>query len=124
MFSLYLRSSVFALIVIPALALPVVFNCLDDEAQSWTDTVHILIHNSLDDGCLSSVVQTPTLCQRRHRETSKSWELHSINIRISLSFRRAFRKIDSIFYVDECYGNLTDHQAEQTELEVEFVGVG
>jgi hypothetical protein len=83
--------------VIQGRALPVVFNRLDDEAQSWTDTVHVLVHDLLDDGCLSSIVQAPTSSQQRHLDTSKSWELHSINIRISLSFRRAFRKIDNIF---------------------------
>lgn len=38
---------------------PFILDSLDYEAQSWTDSVHILTHDALDDGSLSSIVKTP-----------------------------------------------------------------
>lgn len=74
---------------------PVVLNSLDDEAQSRTDAVYVLLHNLLYNRRLSRVVQatlpSARLCRRPLLDT------YSINILISLSFSRALRSIDSIF---------------------------
>ena len=49
---------------------PVIVDGLDDEAQGWTDAVHVLIHDLLDDCCLPGVVQSTVHCQHRSRRLS------------------------------------------------------
>jgi hypothetical protein len=42
-----------------AVLIPIVFYCLDDEAECRADAVHVFIHNLLHDGRLSCIVQSP-----------------------------------------------------------------
>jgi hypothetical protein len=37
--------------------IPIIINSLDNETKGWADTVDIFIHNPLDYGGLSSIVQ-------------------------------------------------------------------
>lgn len=57
MFSLYLASSVVELVREEA-DLPLVVDSLDDEAQCWTDGVHVLAHDLLDNCSLACIVET------------------------------------------------------------------
>ena len=40
---------------------PIIINGLDNKTQRRTDTVHILIHNLLDNSGLACIVQSPTV---------------------------------------------------------------
>lgn len=75
--------------------LPIIFNGFDDKPQGRTDTVHVFIHDFLDDRGLPGIVQPAA--RRQNQACRLSLVTHSIRIRISLSLRRAFRRIDSIF---------------------------
>lgn len=75
--------------------LPLVVNRLDDEAERRADFIDILVHNLPDDGSLACVVQATTFNSANHL-TQPPRRTHSIRILISLSFRRAFLKIESI----------------------------
>ena len=57
MFSLYLRCQHFLSLNWICRHIPVVLYRLDDEAQCWADTVHVLVHDLLHNGCLSCIVQ-------------------------------------------------------------------
>lgn len=37
--------------------IPFIVYCLDDEPQSWADSIDILPHDLLDNGCLACIVQ-------------------------------------------------------------------
>jgi hypothetical protein len=76
--------------------IPFVLNGLYYEAKGWADGVYILVHNSLDDGGLSSIVKTSASVIRFLSRLGKRMRSHSIRMRISLSLRRALRKIESI----------------------------
>ena len=74
--------------------IPVVLDRLDDESERRADTVDILVHDLLHNGRLSRVVQTPdAVSPQVDRQFVAT---HSMRMRISLSFRRAFRNIESI----------------------------
>jgi hypothetical protein len=73
---------------------PAIFYRLDDEAECRADAIHVFVHNLLYDGRLSGIVQSPM--QSAFATANKSKSTHSIKIRISLSFKRAFRSMDSI----------------------------
>jgi hypothetical protein len=47
--------------------LPLVFNSLDDKAERRADAIHILVHDLLDDGRLSRIIQPPS--QQSVRQT-------------------------------------------------------
>jgi len=75
--------------------LPIIIDGLDDETERRTDSVDIFIHNLLDYRGFASIIQTPL-----HHQLELYTHLqltHSIRILISLSLRRAFRRIDNIF---------------------------
>lgn len=78
------------------LRLPFILDRLDDEAQRGTDFVDIFIHNLLHNSSFPSIVKAPSpvscFSHRRLRQLP-----YSIKMRISLSLRRAFLSIDSIF---------------------------
>jgi len=79
--------------------LPFIVDSLDDEPQSRTDTIDILAHDPFHNGCLSCVIESaiesePAMCDEVYELS------YSINIRISLSFRRAFRSIESMSKLD------------------------
>ena len=70
---------------------------LNDEAKCWTCIVNVLLHDMLHCCRLSRVVQSAFL-ESAKRPTSQNpvFGTDSIKIRISLSFVRAFLRIESI----------------------------
>lgn len=80
--------------------LPFVIDGPDDEAQGWAHSVYIFVHQPLDDGSLPSIIQSSTVLLALNITDRVSPNAHSIRILISLSFNRAFRRIESILAVD------------------------
>lgn len=74
--------------------LPFKIDRLDDEPERRTDTINVLFHDSLHDSRLASVIQTPWLVSICVYASAA--QTHNIKIRISLSFRRAFRRTDNM----------------------------
>jgi hypothetical protein len=97
MFNLYLVQSASGQFMW-RISIPVIFDCLDDETKSRADTVDVFIHDLLHDRSLSCIVKPTNAISRKHRK--RILGTHSISIRISLSFRRALRRIESILSVD------------------------
>jgi hypothetical protein len=79
--------------------LPHKVNSFDDEAQGWADRSDILVHYPFNDGRLARVVKAPTNISSIPMVGQGPY---SINIRISLSFKRALRSIDNM--VEMCKG--------------------
>jgi len=75
--------------------LPIVIDGLDDESERGADSIDIFIHDLLDYCGFASIVQTPS--QRQLEPFTHLRLTYSIKILISLSLRRAFRRIDNIF---------------------------
>jgi hypothetical protein len=73
--------------------LPHKVNGFDDEAQGWADRSDILVHDPFDDCRLARIVKTPTNVSSLSMLDQGPY---SINIRISLSFKRALRSIDNM----------------------------
>jgi hypothetical protein len=97
MFSLYLHLSA-SLLCEKKVDVPIVFDSLDDEAKCRADAVHIFVHDLLYDCCLACVVQTPSMQSAFAFARHTEGQTYNIRIRISLSFSRAFRNIDSIMF--------------------------
>jgi hypothetical protein len=95
MLSLYLRLSVLLGMPERLEDLPIIVDGLDDEPQGRADRVDILAHDLLDDCGLSRVVQAPKKGVSQGC-SAKPWKTHSIRIRISLSFSRAFLRMESM----------------------------
>lgn len=76
---------------------PIIFDRFDDKAESRAHAVHVFVHDFLHDGGLSCIVQAPM--QSAYIATRQVQRTYNINILISLSFKRAFRRIDSILDV-------------------------
>ena len=82
--------------------MPSIIDSLDNEAKGWADTVHVLVHNLLDNGCLSRIVQA-TVQSISKQAIVVTRIVYSMRILISLSFNLAFLKIDSILvFAGEC----------------------
>lgn len=76
--------------------LPVMFNRLDDETKCRTDSIDVFTQYAFDNCRLAGVVKSSDgTCQPKGDKVAGS-ATHSIKIRISLSFRRAFLNIDNI----------------------------
>ena len=45
---------------------PLIVNCFNDEAQCGAYGAHVLLHDSLDDGRLACIVQSPALVRSCH----------------------------------------------------------
>jgi len=58
---------------------PIPVNRLDDKAQRWTDSVHVLVHQLLDDRGFTGIVQSPDTSQHTMRS------IH-ITLRTALGF--------------------------------------
>lgn len=85
--------------------LPFVVNSLDNKAERGRHGVDILPHNPLHDRGLPGIIKSPFQNQPWLFQAVKSCRgAHSIKIRISLSFRRAFLSIDNIS--GGCFGLL------------------
>lgn len=75
---------------------PFVVDGPDDKSQGWTDSIHILIHKPFDDCGFSSIVQSSSTWSAIHSAGASIQISYNIKILISLSFNRAFRRIDNI----------------------------
>lgn len=95
MLSLYLPPSVQIVFEIPKKDLPSEINGFDDKSQCRTHRGDILVHNLLDNGRFPGIIQAPIL-QSLAEDFQRLRPPYSIKTRISLSFRRAFRRIDSM----------------------------
>lgn len=83
-------------------------NRLYDEPKSRANSVDVLIHDSFYNRCFACIIQSPFALSTSAQKTNKGRFLpgflliatykstYSINILISLSFSRAFLKIDNI----------------------------
>lgn len=76
--------------------IPIIIYRLDNEAKRRADAVDVLIHDLLHDSRLARIVQPPAQLLSYGMTISNRRNAYNINILISLSLRRAFRKIDSI----------------------------
>ena len=65
MLSLYLRFCQHRCLPRPSESIPIVINSFDNETKGWADVIDVLIHDLLDNGCLSSVVQAAVRKIRR-----------------------------------------------------------
>lgn len=102
--------------------LPIVLDRLDDKSKSRADTVYVLVHDLLHNGSLACIVQTPGSSQQHSFfQTCMCYKSYSIKILISLSFKRAFRKIDSIFALS-C--SVATNRSTDSMSEVDFSAVG
>lgn len=77
---------------------PVPFNRLDDETESGRDIVDVFVHHTLDYGRFPSIIQASLHHQLGRTVVASGLHVttYSSNIRISLSFNRALRSIESI----------------------------
>ena len=72
-------------------------NGLDDEAKSRTRIVDVLLHDLLHDCRLPSIIKSAISESTKNVAWQRSsLGTDSIRIRISLSLRRAFRRIESM----------------------------
>lgn len=72
------------------------FNRLDDETKCRTDSIDVFTQYAFDNCRLAGVVKSSDgTCQPRS-DNMAGPATHSIKMRISLSFRRAFLNIDNI----------------------------
>lgn len=80
---------------------PVPVNRLDDETESGRDIIDVFIHHALDYGRFPSIVQASLHHQLGRTVLASGLHVttYSSNIRISLSFNRALRSIESILPV-------------------------
>lgn len=78
---------------------PFVINSLDNESQGWTNGIHIFIHQLLDNGSLSGIVQPSSTILAVVSFAAQLKYPYNISILISLSFKRALRRIDSILII-------------------------
>jgi hypothetical protein len=69
---------------------------LDDKSQRWAHSVDIFIHDPLDNSRFARIVESAARSSARASNV-KQHGTDSISTRISLSFNRAFRSIESIF---------------------------
>lgn len=82
--------------------LPLKINSFDDESQSWTDGGDIFVHDFFHYGRFPSIIQATATNEHAYskfQDSSSRQKTYSNSILISLSFSRAFRKIDSILVV-------------------------
>lgn len=93
MFNLYLKRHQKCYIAGAARSPSIVYR-LDDEPKCWANIIDVLIQEFLDYGRFASIVQSSAVNQ--HTNRSNRAATHSINTRISLSFRRALRRMESI----------------------------
>lgn len=80
--------------------IPLKIYCLDDKTQCRADSSDIFVHNLLNDGGLPGIVQTSVamaISESLRKLYVSRGKTYSIRIRISLSFSRAFLKLDNIF---------------------------
>lgn len=73
-------------------------NRLYDESKSRANSVDVFIHDSFYNRGFACIIQSPCSSTSARQENSAILiaRTYSINILISLSFRRAFLKIDNI----------------------------
>lgn len=73
-------------------------NSFDVEAQCRAHLVNVFSHDSLNYSRLAGVVKSSD--DTLETKTTRPYQTHNISTRISLSFKRALRRMDSILVPD------------------------